>query len=212
MSYTLTITHTLYTPKDFARHMADLDQPQIALAGRSNVGKSSLINCLAGRKALAKISSTPGKTRSINFYQVQPGGWYLVDLPGYGYAKRSKTERQQWAQLIDRYLSTTSLLQAVTILLDCRLPPQKNDMELVDYVRANQIPLLPVLTKADKVKQNERAARQKEWKAILVQDQSPLLVSSKTGMGRDKLWERFHSLLPLQEEPHDNDTGEPQVP
>ena len=102
MHRSLSITETIYTLKQLS---ATPPEVQIAFAGRSNVGKSSLINCLGGAKKLAKISSKPGKTRSINFYSIHPGDYYLVDLPGYGYARSSKTERDKWATLIERYLT-----------------------------------------------------------------------------------------------------------
>ena len=115
----LTLLVTAYTPDQIPA----LDMPQIALAGRSNVGKSTLVNCLAGRKALAKISATPGKTRSLNFYQAEKAGFCLVDLPGYGYARCSRTERDQWSRLIEVYLKKTDRVRAVVSLIDCRLPP-----------------------------------------------------------------------------------------
>ncbi|WP_029895114.1 ribosome biogenesis GTP-binding protein YihA/YsxC [Desulfohalovibrio reitneri] len=162
--------------------------PQVALAGRSNVGKSSLINRLGGSKKLARISSSPGKTRSLNFYRVDPVGYFLADLPGYGYAKASKTDRNAWAKLIETYLETTSNLRGVAVLLDCRLDPQKLDMEMTSYVLNLGLPLLPVLTKADKCKQKERSKRQSQWRDILQAEAPPLLFSSATGMGVETLW------------------------
>lgn len=163
-----------------------VDLPQIALAGRSNVGKSSLINALSGRKNLAKTSSTPGKTRSINFYLVMPYNFYLVDLPGYGYARASHKERQAWAKTLEYYLANTPLIRALALLLDCRLPPQAIDLELASYAKNICMPVLPVLTKADKCSQRERTARQHEWQQIL--QIKPLLVSASTKSGIDKLW------------------------
>ena len=163
---------------------------QIALAGRSNVGKSSLVNALARRKQLAKISSTPGKTRSINFYAVEPGGFSLVDLPGYGYARCSHEERKSWAKLIEYYLTGCTRLKALALLLDCRIPPQALDRELADFARGHGLPLLPVLTKADKCSQLERAKRQKEW-SVLLDGVQPLAVSSKEMRGISTLWEEF---------------------
>ena len=171
-----------------------LDEPQVALAGRSNVGKSSLINCLAGRKQLARISSTPGKTRSVNFYRVTPGDFYLVDLPGYGYAKISKTERAQWARLIERYVEHSKGLRAIALLIDARLTPQKLDLDLLGYVQAKGIPHLAVLTKTDKCKQKDISQRQREW-ADLLKGAAPLLFSSKTGRGREALWTRIREFV-----------------
>ncbi len=185
MNRTIELVKTIYEIKQ----LETVEEPQIALAGRSNVGKSSLVNRLAGRKQLAKISSKPGKTRSLNYYRVNPDGYFLVDLPGYGYAKCSKTERDKWAKLIDRYMTTTAQLKAVVVLLDSRIPPQKIDMELTSYVRGLSIPVIPVLTKADKPKQRDLSRLQGQWKDILQQDKMPLAFSSKTGRGEEKLWE-----------------------
>ena len=184
MNRTIELVKTIYEIKQ----LEDFEEPQIALAGRSNVGKSSLVNRLAGRRKLAKISSKPGKTRSLNYYKVNPDGYFLVDLPGYGYAKCSKTERDKWAKLIERYMDNNSQLKAVVVLLDSRLTPQKLDLELTSYLRTMDIPVIPVLTKADKPKQRELATLQNQWQDILQQDWKPVLFSSKTGKGEDKLW------------------------
>lgn len=187
MNRTIELIKTIYEIKQ----LEDVDEPQIALAGRSNVGKSSLVNRLAGRKKLAKISSKPGKTRSLNYYRVNPNGYYLVDLPGYGYAKCSKTEREKWAKLIEAYIRDNRQLKAVAVLLDSRLTPQKIDIELTSYLASLSIPVIPILTKSDKPKQRERAKLQTQWKDILQYDKSPLCFSSKTGMGEATLWDIF---------------------
>jgi len=187
MNRTIELVKTIYEIKQ----LEDFPEVQIALAGRSNVGKSSLVNKLAGRKKLAKISSKPGKTRSLNYYRVDPDGFYLVDLPGYGYAKCSKTERAKWANLIEAYMKNNHQLRAVAVLLDSRLEPQKLDIELTSYLKSIGIPVIPILTKSDKPKQRERAKLQNQWKDILQQEKAPLCFSSKTGMGEDKLWELF---------------------
>ena len=161
--------------------------PQIALAGRSNVGKSSLINALAGSRKLAKTSATPGKTRSINFYRVEPDGFCLVDLPGYGYARCSQEERKAWAKLIERYLEECPHLAGLALLLDCRLDPQALDKDLAAFAQGRGIPMVPVLTKADKCKQAERAERQKTWSRLL-DGVMPLPVSAVDGRGLDALW------------------------
>ncbi len=186
MHKTLTLTETIYTLDQLKSVPAEVSQ--IAIAGRSNVGKSSLINCLAGRKKLAKISSTPGKTRSVNLYLADPGAYYLVDLPGYGYARCSKAERTKWADLIGRYLAGTPGLRAVAVLMDSRLAPQELDLEMVSYVHQAGLHIIAVLTKADKCKQKELAKRQAQWGDILRTDVKPLIFSSKTNRGRDKLW------------------------
>ncbi|WP_462323607.1 ribosome biogenesis GTP-binding protein YihA/YsxC [Desulfoplanes sp.] len=180
----LSLETTVYTMEQ----LAVVPSVQVAMAGRSNVGKSSLINCLAGRKKLAKISSSPGKTRSLNFYRVDPGGFYLVDLPGYGYARCSKNEREKWRQLIQAYMEKNPYLKAVVSLFDCRLSPQVLDIELARYVSSMGVQLIPVLTKADKCKQRDRAKIQKKWQSLLDLAHPPLCVSSKTGMNRDRLW------------------------
>lgn len=166
--------------------METVNAPQVALAGRSNVGKSSLVNRLAGRKKLARISSTPGKTRSVNFYKAVGQDFYVVDLPGYGYAKAPKTEREKWAELIQAYFDANPMVRAVVLLVDSRLEPQKNDLELLSYVEALGLPLIAVLTKADKCKQKERDKRRNQWRTMLG-GPAPLLFSSKTGMGTEKL-------------------------
>lgn len=194
MQPVLELEATVYT----LEQMRAFDAPQIAFAGRSNVGKSSLVNALARRKALAKISATPGKTRSINYYRVKPDGFYVVDLPGYGYAKCSKEERQKWAELIERYLSTCPTLKALTVLLDSRLDPQQLDLDLTAFARKSGITLLPVLTKADKCSQRERAERQRQWRDILG-GIAPLVVSAKTGLGVDNLWASLRKVVAVGE-------------
>ncbi len=164
------------------------DEPQIALAGRSNVGKSSLINCLANRKGLAKTSSTPGKTQSVNFYHIMPQNYTLVDLPGYGYARRSQEERAKWGKLIERFLTDNKGLKGVAVLIDVRVPPQKSDLEIVSWLRHANIAILPVLTKCDKVKQLDRSAKQREWSDLLGGGKLPLCFSVVNAMGRDALW------------------------
>lgn len=192
MQRTLTLLRTVYTLDQLeVPELAGV--PQVALAGRSNVGKSTLVNSLAGRKALAKVSATPGKTKSLNFYRVDPGGWLLVDLPGYGYARESKSERQKWARLIETYLRGARALQAVAVLLDSRLQPQAIDLDLTSYLRGLGVPTLAVLTKADKCGVKDRAARSNEWSRILG-GAAPVVFSAKTGLGREALWTRLEAL------------------
>ena len=128
--------------------------PEYAFIGRSNVGKSSLLNMISGRKKLAKISSTPGKTRLINHFLMNDK-WYLVDLPGYGYAKISKTERAKWRKMVHRYLKQRTNLMCVFVLVDSRILPQKIDLEFMDWLGHNQIPFVIVFTKTDKLKKDE---------------------------------------------------------
>ena len=187
MPSTVILEKTIYT----IDQLEEMPLPQLALAGRSNVGKSSLLNKLTGRKNLAKTSSTPGKTRSLNFYKVSPEDFYLVDLPGYGYARCSKSEREKWATLINRYLRGNTRLFGVVALLDSRLPPQALDIELITFIRAQGIEVFPVMTKADKCKQPVRSANQAAWQRLLGSEKPPLLTSSHSGMNIDKLWQFF---------------------
>jgi len=129
-------------------------RPQIGFAGRSNVGKSSLLNKLAGRKKLAKVSSTPGKTRSINFFLVNDR-FYFVDLPGYGFAKVPKVEKEKWVKLVESYLTDNPNLIGLLLLLDCRRDPNDDDEQLIDWMKVNDIPGLAVITKADKLNRDK---------------------------------------------------------
>jgi GTP-binding protein len=187
MPSTVILEKTIYT----IDQLGEMPLPQLALAGRSNVGKSSLLNRLTRRKNLAKTSSTPGKTRSLNFYKVSPEEFYLVDLPGYGYARCSKSERDKWAALITKYLRGNTRLFGVVALLDSRLPPQALDINLIGYIKGEGIEVFPVLTKADKCKQPVRHANQAAWQRLLGTPVPPLLISSQSGMNIDKLWQFF---------------------
>jgi len=178
----LILEHTVYS----LDQLPAMQLPHIALAGRSNVGKSSLINALAGQKNLAKVSATPGKTRSLNFYRAPDHALYLVDLPGYGYARCSKAEQVIFSRLIDGYLLKNAVLRTLVLLLDCRLAPQKLDIALAGFAGQQGIHLLPVLTKADKCTLRERSQRQKHWAALL--GQVPLFCSATKGLGVEELW------------------------
>ncbi|MEG2172566.1 MAG: ribosome biogenesis GTP-binding protein YihA/YsxC [Desulfovibrionaceae bacterium] len=199
MQPTLILETTAYT----LEQLAHLEQDQVALAGRSNVGKSSLVNALAGRKALAKVSASPGKTRSINFYKVSTEDFFVVDLPGYGYARCSKEERNKWAKLLERYLVTCTHLKALALLLDCRLPPQNIDVALAQFAQAHDLPLLPILTKADKCNQRERNDQQRVWKGLLG-GLTPIITSARDKQGITDLWTALHGAVygeKEQEEP-----------
>jgi GTP-binding protein len=147
--------------------------PEYAFIGRSNVGKSSLINMLTGRKKLAKTSSTPGKTRAINHFLVNDA-WYIVDLPGYGYAKRSKKERAEWQAMMDDYFEKRENLVCVFVLLDARRDPQKNDLDFMRYLGGMGVPFVMVFTKIDKIgkmkqdtlAQNYKTSMQDEWEFL----------------------------------------------
>ena len=128
--------------------------PQIAFSGRSNVGKSSLINALLGRKSLARVSSAPGKTITVNFYKVDKK-LYVVDLPGYGYAKRTDDERRRWSGLVDTYLTKTENLKGVVQLIDMKVGPTTDDITMLDWLSRSEIPYIVVATKSDKLNKTE---------------------------------------------------------
>ena len=170
------------------------DLPEIALVGRSNVGKSSLINKLVNRRNLAKSSSTPGKTRTINYYLIN-GDWYLVDLPGYGYAKVAKTERDKWGRMIEKYLRNRSQLRGVIQLLDIRHAPSANDILMKKWLEETGIPFLLVATKADKLSRGARLRQLSVIKRCLALDQAPLCCSAETGEGMDDLGEAIEEII-----------------
>lgn len=164
--------------------------PEIAFAGRSNVGKSSLINSLVNRKALARTSQTPGKTRVINFFGVNDE-IYLVDLPGYGYAKVSKDEKAKWGGMIEAYLNTRGELKLVVLLVDIRHEPTKDDKLMFDWMKATGSQMLVVATKADKLTRNHRNKSLVQIRKFLQMTNDDILIhfSSQTKEGRDELWE-----------------------
>lgn len=162
--------------------------PEIALVGRSNVGKSSLINKVVNRKNLAKSSSTPGKTRMLNYYIINDT-WYMVDLPGYGFAKVSKTEREKWGKMIEKYLSSREQLRGVIQLLDIRHPPSDNDILMKEWMEHHELPILLVATKTDKVSRNEKQKNLAVIKKTLQlnQEQSLITFSAQSGEGVDEV-------------------------
>lgn len=171
--------------------------PEYAFIGRSNVGKSSLINMLAERKDLAKTSGTPGKTQLINMFLMQES-WYLADLPGYGYAKVSKVKRGQFEKMITNYLSQRPNLVNTFVLIDCRIPPQKIDLEFMEWLGKNQVPFSMVFTKIDKISSaalqkgllNYKKEMLKTWEAM-----PQIFISSATGrIGRTELLNYIGSL------------------
>ncbi|WP_028263879.1 ribosome biogenesis GTP-binding protein YihA/YsxC [Atopobium fossor] len=160
--------------------------PEVAFAGRSNVGKSSLLNKLFGRKALARVSSQPGKTANINFFEAD--GIRFVDLPGYGFAKVNKGERQRWADLIDGYFSDNRSFNLVIALVDIRHDAQKLDMQMLQFLAANQIPFIVALTKADKLSKSKQHAQANTLAKQFGLDRMALVItSSETGQGIDEL-------------------------
>lgn len=157
-------------------------KPQIAFAGRSNVGKSSLINSLLNRRSLVKTSATPGKTQLINFFLIN-GAFHCVDLPGYGYAKAPRAVVDAWAPMIEAYLRDAARLRLVIVLLDIRRIPDDRDRRLIAWLRHYGIPAFFVLTKADKVKRQETVRAQRTIASHLGLASLPLLTSSKNGQG-----------------------------
>ena len=163
------------------------ERTEIAFSGRSNVGKSSLINKLLNRKGLARVSAVPGKTATINFYELE--NVYFVDLPGYGYAKVAKTEKERWNKLIGGYLAADRELALVFQLIDYRHPPTKDDLMMVNYLIDGEFPFVVVLTKADKLSKNQRAERMKSLKSELpcFEDITVIEFSAETGEGVEEL-------------------------
>lgn len=164
--------------------------PEIAFAGKSNVGKSSLINGLMNRKSLARTSAQPGKTQTINFYNVNDAV-YLVDLPGYGYAKVSQAIKEKWGKMIERYLNTSKQLRAVFLLVDIRHEPSANDINMYDWIISNGYNPIIIATKADKLKRSQIAKHVKQIKVGLnVVENTPIIpYSAVTKQGRDEIWE-----------------------
>ncbi len=164
------------------------DIPEYAFIGRSNVGKSSLINMLTGRKKLAKISSTPGKTMLINHFKINEE-WYLVDLPGYGFAKRSKSERLKWEKMIKKYILNRTNMLTLFLLIDLRIEPQQIDLEFMDWLGVSEIPFVVTFTKADKLKLMQIENNLSRYKKKLLEnwDELPtiMVTSATTGQGRD---------------------------
>ncbi|RJR27784.1 MAG: YihA family ribosome biogenesis GTP-binding protein [Desulfobacteraceae bacterium] len=170
--------------------------PEIAFAGRSNVGKSSLINTLLNRKNLAKTSSQPGRTRLINFFAIS-AYMVLVDLPGYGFARVPLQMKKSWRVMVERYLSRRANLKAVVVILDIRRDVTKPDMDLIKWLRHYKVPEIVVLTKADKLSRGQAAIRQAEiirQMSALGEFKDPVIFSSKTRQGRDELWKRIREL------------------
>jgi GTP-binding protein len=169
--------------------------PEIAFAGRSNVGKSSLLNRLIKRRNLVKTSSRPGKTQSLNFFQVDTC-FYLVDLPGYGYARVSKKMQAAWQDLITRYLETRENLRCVVVIVDLRHELKAADLQLVTWLRQTGVPFILVYTKADKLSANQRSKNVAALDAGFgVKTAERLVFSARTGMGRDNLLHALDSFL-----------------
>lgn len=176
------------------------DMPEFAFIGRSNVGKSSLINMLVDKKDLAKTSSQPGKTQLINHFLINEE-WYLVDLPGYGYAKTSMENRKKWRKMIDDYLLKRVNLLTVFVLVDSRLEPQKIDLEFINFLGENQVPITLIFTKTDKQSAKKTEESLERFKESLSEywEELPeiILTSSEKRVGRDEVLETIENIIPF---------------
>ena len=175
-------------------HYPPPDKSEVAFAGRSNVGKSSLLNILVNRKNLARTSSTPGRTQALNFFLVD-GRFYFVDLPGYGYARVSLEVKKSWRGMVGTYLRNRPNLKAVVVILDLRRDLEEEDRALIEWLEQEGKNVIPVLTKVDKLTRRERDSRVREMGRNLfgIVSQKPILFSAKTGEGRKEIWDRFLS-------------------
>ena len=176
------------------------DMPEFAFIGRSNVGKSSLINMLVDKKDLAKTSSQPGKTQLINHFLINEE-WYLVDLPGYGYAKTSMENRKKWRKMIEDYLLKRVNLLTVFVLVDSRLEPQKIDLEFINFLGENQVPITLIFTKTDKQSAKKTEESLERFKESLSEywEELPeiILTSSEKRGGRDEVFETIENIIPF---------------
>lgn len=171
--------------------------PEIAFVGRSNVGKSSIINALTNRKKLAKVSQTPGKTRLINFFVINNGEFHLVDLPGYGYAKVSKTEKASWGNTIETYLSGRSELKRVVLLVDSRHKPTADDIQMHEWIKFYGYDEVIIATKSDKLSNNELRKKEKDIRETLklTKEDTLYFFSSVNKKGRDELIDNLFNIL-----------------
>ncbi|MBQ6460100.1 MULTISPECIES: ribosome biogenesis GTP-binding protein YihA/YsxC [Exiguobacterium] len=172
------------------------DLPEVALAGRSNVGKSSFINKICQRKALARTSSKPGKTQTLNFFNINDEIMF-VDVPGYGYAKVSKTEREKWGVMMEQYLTSQEALRGVVLLVDIRHDPTGDDVTMYNFLKHYEIPVIVVATKLDKIKKSQRQKHEAAVKRKLQFDPSDRFVafSAETAEGKDEAWKAIYALI-----------------
>lgn len=171
------------------KQLPPAEKTEFAFAGRSNVGKSSLINKIFNRKSLARVSSVPGKTATVNFYKIDD--CYLVDLPGYGYAKIAKSDKLRWSELIEGYLMSGRDIALIFQLIDMRHPPSADDLHMINFMIDNELPFVIILTKADKLSKNERSARMEGFRQEIeyFDDMTVIEFSAVTGEGADKIRE-----------------------
>ena len=174
--------------------------PEIAFAGRSNVGKSSLINTLVNRKRLVKTSSTPGRTQLINFFNINET-MIFVDLPGYGYAKVPRAVRKKWGPMVETFLSDRKTLNGVVVILDIRRIPKTEDLDLIRWLDYYNIAYILVITKADKLSKNKQLKQQAAiLQALAVDRQDLILFSAKTRLGREPVWNAILSLINIKDD------------
>ena len=175
--------------------------PEVAFAGKSNVGKSSLINALMNRKSLARTSGQPGKTQTINFYNLNDQ-IYLVDLPGYGYAKTARKERELWGEMIERYLHTSEVLRAVFLLVDIRHAPSENDRQMFDWMKYMGFDPVVIATKLDKIKRSQVNRQIKVIREGLGADGETIIVpfSAQTKQGRETIWDFMDQVIENESE------------
>ncbi|WP_075720710.1 ribosome biogenesis GTP-binding protein YihA/YsxC [Roseburia sp. 499] len=186
--------------------LPDTDKPEVAFAGKSNVGKSSLINGLMNRKSLARTSAQPGKTQTINYYNINDA-MYLVDLPGYGYAKVSQKEKEKWGQMIENYLHTSKQLKAVFLLIDIRHEPSANDKQMYDWIVYQGYDPIIIATKLDKINRSQIQKHVKMLRTGLnVKPGTPIMpYSALTKQGREEIWDLMDSLLGFSEEKNEKE-------
>ena len=181
--------------------LPDNQLPEVAFAGKSNVGKSSLINALMMRKSLARTSAQPGKTQTINFYNINKE-IYLVDLPGYGYAKASEKEKEAWGRMIENYLNTSEKLRAVFLLVDIRHKPSANDKQMFEWMKYVGYDPIVIATKLDKIKRSQKDKQIKLIREGLEADKDTIIVpfSADTKQGRDIIWDFMDQVIENEEE------------
>ncbi|MGB9616114.1 MAG: ribosome biogenesis GTP-binding protein YihA/YsxC [Desulfomonilaceae bacterium] len=168
--------------------------PEVAFAGRSNVGKSSMMNCLLGRKNLVKVSKTPGRTRKLNFFLIN-GQFIFVDLPGYGYAVASRQERHKWASMVTRYLEGRRELAGVVVVVDARHAPMDIDVAFLEYLGSLGMAHIVVCTKIDRLPRSRILAQSMIWKSRLAHGKAPIMFSAHTAEGKSELWKALTKMI-----------------